>query len=81
MKRRNSRGRQYAIVKPDNRPRAPKDCVWCVGTGYVYVDLAGNQVLWLQHRDGAPMKKCTHGAPVQDRIPYRDFTEPQSDGS
>lgn len=70
------RKRRGPIV--DNRTPAPSNCEWCRGTGWCYVTSGGNPVLWSEQEPGDAMRKCTHGAPIQARIEYRDFTESQS---
>lgn len=62
---------------PDNREPPPKGCVWCRGTGYVYVLSRGDPVKWEEgQQPGQVVRRCTHGAPIQGRIEYRDFSEP-----
>lgn len=73
MRRRDGRGRQYRITE-DLRPRAPRDCGWCGGTGFVYVE-EGRPVpivrLQLEHNPDRPVKRCDHGLSDQ-RLPYAD---------
>lgn len=81
MRQRASRGRQYAITKPDSRPRHPVSCPWCVGTGYAYVTKSGHPVEWREAVDQVHLLdvvRCTDEM-LQPRIKYRDFTEPRTD--